>query len=381
METPENRGGPGGGRLARRRGGGRSGSTSSASASAPAKATQTTSGDFGNLTGVCRSGKATGATDQGVTASHDHSGRPDGRGLHQDPADLATPAPRIRHVVQRRGRHRRAQDRRQHRRHATCLRSVPAMAAACSKDFVLAGSSDSAGRPGCPDTACPCLLPDFARWPVMPQNDDACLQASPATTDDFTWPRARVTTAGCQQAVPGFGEPHRHPLRPIAHHRSARHGGNGHRRRRGGREARLQRTRSRPAGVTDWTPYAEAVQEQGHQRADLLRRNPVARRARVGTHAASTTSWTGSTRTATPTTPAVHPAGRQVGLARPAPTTPTCRRRSTRSRRRQQPGDRAAGSSCSPSTPPGQHGDPAGGGRPGRRGCCSPSPRSPAAAT
>ncbi len=155
---------------------GRSGSTSSASATAPAKATQT--GDFGNLTGVCRSGKATGATDQGVTASQITVGVLTDEGYTKIP-DLANAAHVFttwcnaaggidgRKVVANIG-------------DTDLLAVVPAMAAACSKDFVLAGNSEALDGLAV-KTRVSCLLPEFPAQVVMPQDINASLQAYPLT--------------------------------------------------------------------------------------------------------------------------------------------------------------------------------------------------------
>ena len=237
----------------------RSGTTSPAGASAPAKTVHTTSGDFGSLTGVCQSGKAAGATDQGVTASQITVGVLTDEGYTKVP-DLVNAAHVFttwcnaaggidgRKVVANIG-------------DTDLLAVVPAMAAACSKDFVLAGNSEALDGLAV-KTRLSCLLPEFPAQVVMPQNINASLQAYPLTDGHSYGPYAGYYSWLVKQAYPGsanhigilYGQsPITAPLVTAEADTVVAEGG-----------GKLAYNAPFPAtGVTDWTPYAEAVKSKG----------------------------------------------------------------------------------------------------------------------
>ena len=152
--------------------------SSPGSTSSSASATATATGNFGSLSSVCHGGSASGATDQGVTASSILLGVLTDVGYSKDTSlenaatvftDWCNAAGGID------GRKLVADI------HDTQLMAVTsAMTAACGKDFVLAGGS--AALDGlATQTRLQCLLPDFDAQPVMPQNAGSGLELSPYT--------------------------------------------------------------------------------------------------------------------------------------------------------------------------------------------------------
>jgi ABC-type branched-subunit amino acid transport system substrate-binding protein len=168
------------------------GSTASSSASAPASSSgsasasspaASTAGDFGTLKSVCRAGTASGATDQGVTSTDIQIGVLTDQGFTKDP-QLANAAKVFTSWCNAaggiNGRKLVAN------MHDTQLMAVvPAVSAACAKDFVLAGGSAALDGLGVA-TRLKCLLPNFDAQPVMPQNAGSDLQLRPYTMN-FTY--------------------------------------------------------------------------------------------------------------------------------------------------------------------------------------------------
>jgi len=155
-----------------------SANSSPGSTSSSASATAAATGNFGSLSSVCHGGSASGATDQGVTASSILLGVLTDVGYSKDTSlenaatvftDWCNAAGGID------GRKLVADI------HDTQLMAVTsAMTAACGKDFVLAGGS--AALDGlATQTRLQCLLPDFDAQPVMPQNAGSGLELSPYT--------------------------------------------------------------------------------------------------------------------------------------------------------------------------------------------------------
>jgi ABC-type branched-subunit amino acid transport system substrate-binding protein len=158
------------------------GSATSSPASAPASsgsassAASSAAGDFGSLKNVCQGGSASGATDQGVTSTDIQIGVLTDQGFTKDP-QLANAAKVFTSWCNAaggiNGRKLVAN------MHDTQLMAVvPAVTAACAKDFVLAGGSAALDGLGVA-TRLKCLLPDFDAQPVMPQNAGSDLQLRP----------------------------------------------------------------------------------------------------------------------------------------------------------------------------------------------------------
>jgi Periplasmic binding protein len=159
------------------RGGSGSSSGDQGTASA-SQAAQTSGGSFGSLKNVCHGGSASGATDQGVTASQIKVGVLTDVGFTKDP-QLITAANAFTAWCNAaggiNGRKLVADI------HDTqLLQVVPAVTNACGSDFVLAGGS--AALDGlATKTRLQCLLPDFDAQTVMPQNQNSGLQVYPIT--------------------------------------------------------------------------------------------------------------------------------------------------------------------------------------------------------
>jgi ABC-type branched-subunit amino acid transport system substrate-binding protein len=167
----------------------RAGGGSTSSASAPASsgsassAATSTAGDFGSLKAVCQAGSASGAPGQGVTSTDIQIGVLTDQGFTKDP-QLANAAKVFTAWCNAaggiNGRKLVAN------MHDTQLMAVvPAVTAACSKDFVLAGGSAALDGLGVA-TRLKCLMPDFDAQPVMPQNAGSDLQLRPYTMN-FTY--------------------------------------------------------------------------------------------------------------------------------------------------------------------------------------------------
>ncbi len=230
-----------------------------ASAQAPAKTAQTISGNFGSLTGVCQPGKATGAPDQGVTSSQITVGVLTDIGYTKIP-DLVNAAKAFtswcnaaggidgRKLVANVG-------------DTQLLQVVQAMSAACGKDFVLAGNSEALDGLAV-NTRLSCLLPEFPAQVVMPQNINSALQAYPLTDGHSYGPYAGYYSWLVRQAYPDsaqhvgilYGQsPITAPLVTAQADTVTAEGG-----------GKLAYNGAFPAtGVTDWTPYAEAIKTKG----------------------------------------------------------------------------------------------------------------------
>jgi hypothetical protein len=241
------------------RSGGATGAGGSSSPSqTPAAAAQTGSGTFGSLTGVCQPGHATGATDQGVTSSQITVGVLTDEGFTKIP-DLVNAAHAFtswcnaaggingRKLVPNVG-------------DTQLLDVVQAMTAACAKDFVLAGNSEALDGLAV-KTRLSCLLPEFPAQVVMPQNIDSALQAYPLTDGNSYGPYAGYYTWLVKQQYPDsarhvgivYGQsPITAPLVTAQEKTLTAVGGT------------MAYSGAFPAtGVTDWTPYAEAIKSKG----------------------------------------------------------------------------------------------------------------------
>jgi Periplasmic binding protein len=150
--------------------------SSSSASSAPSSQSATAAASFGSLANVCHGGSATGNTDQGVTSSQIMAGVLTDVGFTKDP-ELETTAKVFTSWCNAaggiNGRKLVADI------HDTqLLNVVKAMSAACGSDFALAGGSAALDGLAV-STRLKCLLPDFDAQVVMPQNNGAGLQIYP----------------------------------------------------------------------------------------------------------------------------------------------------------------------------------------------------------
>jgi hypothetical protein len=159
----------------------RSGSSSSASGgttTSQASTAATAPGDFGSLKNVCHSGSATGAPDQGVTATQVKVGVMTDVGFTKDPqlinaANVFTSWCNAAGGIDGRKLVADIHD-------TGMLNVVQAVTGACGADFVLAGGSAALDGLAVKQRVS-CLLPDFDAQVVMPQNDNSALQIYPIT--------------------------------------------------------------------------------------------------------------------------------------------------------------------------------------------------------
>ena len=158
----------------------RSGSSSSAGGTTTSQASTaaTAPGDFGSLKNVCRSGNATGAPDQGVTASQIKVGVLTDVGFTKDPqlisaANVFTAWCNAAGGINGRKLVPDIRD-------TGMLNVVQTVTGACGSDFVLAGGSAALDGLAVKQRVS-CLLPDFDAQVVMPQNNNSALQVYPIT--------------------------------------------------------------------------------------------------------------------------------------------------------------------------------------------------------
>jgi hypothetical protein len=159
----------------------RSGSSSSASGgstTSQASTAATAPGDFGSLKNVCHSGSATGAPDQGVTATQVKVGVMTDVGFTKDPqlvnaANVFTSWCNAAGGIDGRKLVADIHD-------TGMLNVVQAVTGACGADFTLAGGSAALDGLAVKQRVS-CLLPDFDAQVVMPQNDNSALQIYPIT--------------------------------------------------------------------------------------------------------------------------------------------------------------------------------------------------------
>jgi Periplasmic binding protein len=225
---------------------------SSSSASAPV------TGDFGTLSNVCHGGNATGATDQGITASEIKAGVMTDVGYTKDPAlenaatvftDWCNAAGGIdgRKLVA-------------DIRNTGLFQVIPAMTGACGTDFTLVGGSAALDGLAV-KTRLQCLLPDFDAQTVMQQNNGSALQVYPITSGYSYSPAAGYYQWLLQQAYPDSknavgtlsGESILTELDDTLLAQTIRaEGGN------------VAFSETFPLmGITNWTPYAEAIKAKG----------------------------------------------------------------------------------------------------------------------
>jgi ABC-type branched-subunit amino acid transport system substrate-binding protein len=238
---------------------GRAGSGSgSATTPSPSGAAQAAPGSFGDLKDVCHPGGATGATDQGVTSSQITVGVLSDVGFTKDPQllDLARVFTSWCNAAGGIDGRKLVAD-----IHDTQLFNVvQAMTKACAADFALAGGS--AAFDGLAVKArLSCLLPEFPAQTVMQQNQGAGLQVYPITYGYSYSPFAGYFSWLLKQAYPGsassvgifYGNASVAQISAAEAAEALR-----------GEGATMTFNESfPPVGVSDWTPYAEAIKNKG----------------------------------------------------------------------------------------------------------------------
>jgi hypothetical protein len=157
---------------------GSSSSVSGGSTTSQASTAATAPGGFGSLKNVCHSGSATGAPDQGVTATQVKVGVMTDVGFTKDPqlinaANVFTSWCNAAGGIDGRKLVADIHD-------TGMLNVVQAVTGACGADFVLAGGSAALDGLAVKQRVS-CLLPDFDAQVVMPQNDNSALQIYPIT--------------------------------------------------------------------------------------------------------------------------------------------------------------------------------------------------------
>jgi len=235
-----------------------SASASASSASSSSSVVAAGAGNFGSVQGVCHGGSATGNTDQGVTASQIKLGVLTDVGFTKDP-ELETTAKVFTSWCNAVG----GVDGRKlvadiHDTEA--LNVVQAMSAACGSDFVLAGGSAALDGLAV-TTRLKCLLPDFDAQVVMPQNNGSGIQIYPIPWSHtysvysgyYSWliKREYPDSANAVGIVSGASVITQ-LVDAIASQTVKALGGKV-----------IYNGSFPPTGVTDWTPYAEAIKNKG----------------------------------------------------------------------------------------------------------------------
>jgi len=232
--------------------------SASASASASSSSSAAAAGSFGSVQGVCHGGSATGNTDQGVTSSQIKLGVLTDVGFTKDP-QLETTAKVFTSWCNAAG----GVDGRKlvaDIHDTAMLNVVQAMSAACSSDFVLAGGSAALDGLAV-STRLKCLLPDFDAQVVMPQNNGSGIQIYP-----IPWSHTYPVYSGYYSWLLKQKYPHSANAVGIVSGASVitqiddalvtqtvkAVGGNV-----------IYNGSFPPTGVTDWTPYAEAIKNKG----------------------------------------------------------------------------------------------------------------------
>ena len=240
---------------------GRSGSSSTTGAQAtPTASAQTAAaGDFGSLKDVCQPGKPSGSPDQGVTATQILAGAMSDVGFTKI-EDLVNTAKVFTSWCNAaggiNGRKLVADD-----EDTQMLQVVQTMTTACGKDFALVGNSEALDGLAV-KTRVSCLLPEFPAQVVMPQNINSSLQVYPQTDGHSYGPFAGYYSWLVKQAYPDsvnhvgilYGEsPITDALVTTQAETLTGVGG-----------GKMAYSGPFPiTGVTDWTPYAEAIKSKG----------------------------------------------------------------------------------------------------------------------
>ena len=237
---------------------GSSGSSGDQGTASASQAAQTTGGNFGSLKNVCHGGSASGATDQGVTASQIKVGVLTDVGFTKDPqlitaANVFTAWCNAAGGINGRKLVADIHD-------TQLLQVVPAVTNACGSDFVLAGGS--AALDGlATKTRLQCLLPDFDAQTVMPQNQNSGLQVYPITQGHSYGPFAGYYQWLIKQKYPDSAD-HVGILAgqsvitqvddAVAAETFKAMGG-----------TVIDNEYFPPTGASDWTPYAQSIKTKG----------------------------------------------------------------------------------------------------------------------
>jgi hypothetical protein len=214
---------------------------------------------FGTLSDVCHPGTPAGSPGQGVTASQVIAGVLTDQSFTKDP-DLVNTAKVFTSWCNAAG----GIDGRKlaYDVHQTALMQVvSATSAACGTDFALVGNSEALDGVAV-RTRLSCLLPEFPATVVMPQNINSDLQAYPQAAGHsyglfagyYSWlvTQAYPDSAGHIAIMAGLSAITAPLVTAQADTVSAEGGG------------KLAYNGSFPVtGVTNWTPYAEAIKQKG----------------------------------------------------------------------------------------------------------------------
>jgi hypothetical protein len=230
---------------------------SSSAAAASASNGASAAGDFGTLTNVCHGGSASGSTDQGVTSGSIEVGVLTDVGFTKDP-QLENAARAFTSWCNAAGGidgRKLAAD-----IHDTkILQVVQAMSSACTSDFVLAGGSAALDGLSVA-TRLKCLLPDFDEQPTMAQNAGSGLQISPVTFNYtysayvgyYKWLLSEYPDSANHVAIVYGQSVITEVAVKMATQTISADGGS------------VTADVAFPdTGVTDWTPYAEAIKNKG----------------------------------------------------------------------------------------------------------------------
>jgi ABC-type branched-subunit amino acid transport system substrate-binding protein len=229
----------------------------SPAASASVSGGASAAGDFGTLSDVCHGGSAGGSTDQGVTSSSIEVGVLTDVGFTKDP-QLENAAQAFTSWCNSAG----GIDGRKlvaDVHDTKLLAVVSAMTSACASDFVLAGGSAGLDGLGVA-TRLKCLLPDFDEQPTMAENAGSGLQISPVTFNYtysayagyYKWLLSTYPgSANHVGVVYGLSVITDVDAKMVAQTVKADGGS-------------VTADVTYPeTGVTDWTPYAEAIKNKG----------------------------------------------------------------------------------------------------------------------
>jgi ABC-type branched-subunit amino acid transport system substrate-binding protein len=229
----------------------------SASGSASAAAAPAAAGSFGSLSSVCHGGSATGNTDQGVTSSQIMAGALTDASFTKNPqvettAKVFTSWCNAAGGIDGRKLVADVHD-------TQMMNVVGAMSKACASDFVLAGGWEGLDGLAVP-TRLKCLLPEFAASVSMPQNEASGLQIYPISWSHtysvysgyYSWLFKQYPDSAKAVGVLSGAAVVTQIDASIVTQTVKAVGG-----------SVIYNQFFPPTGVTDWTPYAEAIKAKG----------------------------------------------------------------------------------------------------------------------
>jgi ABC-type branched-subunit amino acid transport system substrate-binding protein len=232
-------------------------SSASTSASASGSVSASAAGSFGSLSSVCHGGRAAGNTDQGVTSSQIMAGVLSDSGFTKNPqlettAKVFTSWCNAAGGINGRKLVADAHD-------TQMMNVVGAMSKACGSDFVLAGNWE--GLDGLAvTTRLKCLLPEFDAQVSMPQNESSGLQIYPiawshtysAYSGYYSWLFKQYPDSAKSVGILSGAAVITQIDASIVAQTVTAVGG-----------SVISNQFFPPTGVTDWTPYAEAIKAKG----------------------------------------------------------------------------------------------------------------------